>query len=87
MEALGGGLSWEREPGPLVARALACARRRCEASAMEFDGISSGLTFLNERGGASMAGETVTRARLSEAVYQEVGLSAQRVWLNSRRIW
>src|SRR6185437_5120284 len=34
-----------------------------------------GGTFLKRSGGGEMAGQTVTRAQLSEAVYQEVGLS------------
>jgi integration host factor subunit alpha len=42
---------------------------------LEFDEIfPSGYGSAKEREGL-MAGETVTRARLSEAVYQEVGLS------------
>jgi len=44
-------------------------------NALEFDEIfATGYASGKEREGL-MAGETVTRARLSEAVYQEVGLS------------
>jgi integration host factor subunit alpha len=45
-------------------------------NALEFDGIFlAGYPSGKEEGRGLMAGETVTRARLSEAVYQEVGLS------------
>jgi integration host factor subunit alpha len=42
---------------------------------LEFDGVFCGRYFPGVEREGGMAGQTVTRAQLTEAVYQEVGLS------------
>jgi integration host factor subunit alpha len=51
------------------------AARMERDNALEFDEIFAAGYASGKEGEGLMAGETVTRARLSEAVYQEVGLS------------
>ena len=72
MEALGGGLTWGAASFA-GKHSRCCNAAKIAGNALEFDGFLVGLTFLKQEG--IMAGHTITRAQLTEAVYQEVGLS------------